>query len=132
MTTLPEQPFYNPIIIEQADLERMRVVANDVSIGRRVYEILARHYPGHLWMVWPSSHRGILVIRNYALSQKAGAALKLSNIKNEADLERRVMRMGGEFLERFDLRRGAYRPGDYSRVRGRMDVTGRNRRERSL
>jgi len=86
----------------------------DQLTAQQCAEVLNQHYPGHAWAVHVSSGQGLINIMNFNLSGKHGYRLKLSGLYSWDDLRDRVMRAGGEILERAKLPRGSY---DHDRVR---------------
>lgn len=120
------------IIIDPIDVTMGRVKGADQDLGNKILTILNRHYPGHNWAVQPSHHRGIVTIRNYSISLRFGAVMKIANLANEIDLQRKVREFGGEFLERARLARGPLRPGSYREAIGRVDWVGVKGAERLI
>lgn len=77
------------------------------SIRRKLYE----HYPGWAWTVEIPPNQGVVIIRNLDADPRGryGYLVKLARVYCDPDLKS-VMRAGGEFLERYRLRRAAYKP----------------------
>lgn len=98
--------------------------ANDEVIAKEVADLLLQHYPGYLWAVSIDSREsvGMLDIRNLSLSGKWGFRFPLKEYLDGMDTRRKIMRAGGEMLERFNLRRGSLDPGQYSSLQA--DHTG--------
>lgn len=86
---------------------------SDQELEQRVLEILAAHYPGWGWRVEAQSSGGVLVIRNENLASKHGFVEHLRDVVNVSDMQRRIVDAGGEFLERFNMPRGAFDPDRY-------------------
>lgn len=80
--------------------------SNDEILAKRAADMLNRHYPGHLWAVNVNSDEkgGVMVIKNFSVSYRYGYTLHLSKL--DVDLKK-VMRAGGEILERARMRRGS-------------------------
>lgn len=78
----------------------------DIELSKKVSEKLNDHYPGHAWGVTASVSDGIVTIRNFVLSEKYGFIIKIDALKNDPGLLL-VVRAGGEFLERYNIKRGA-------------------------
>lgn len=88
-----------------------RMADEDVCLA--VGEDLTKHYPGYPWMVGCNHEAGTLQIdlmvdkpphlRNY------GYMLHISSVLG-SDGQKKVMRAGGELLERYGLRRGWAHP----------------------
>jgi hypothetical protein len=75
----------------------------DMGVARDVAETLNKHYPGHLWAV--SIEGQVIAIKNLAISHSHGMVLHMDSYY--ADPSRlKVVRMGGELLERAHFRRG--------------------------
>lgn len=89
---------------------------SDMTMAKEVAETLHAHYPGHLWAV--TIRDGALVIKNLYLSSLWGMVLHIANITDAAVRRKRVIRAGGEFLERANLRRGKYDGQDVKNVEG--------------
>jgi hypothetical protein len=93
------------IVTELKSVEGHDYDANDVILAKNAADALNTHYPGHLWMVHVNSEQGILVIKNNAVSSMWGYILHINKI--DPDMKR-VMRAGGELLERGWMKRGAW------------------------
>lgn len=84
--------------------------AADIALCGKVSEILNRHYPEHLWMVGADHQAGLIyvelpydpIIRVYNL----GFKLHITKLGNAKSMEKKVMKAGGELLERYKLKRG--------------------------
>lgn len=88
----------------------------DMTLAKEVAETLHAHYPGHMWAV--TIKDGALVIKNLLLSSLWGMVLHMKNIADAGVRKKRVIRAGGEFLERANLQRGAYREQEIGTVEG--------------
>lgn len=77
--------------------------ANEEILAKNAADMLNRHYPGHLWAVHVNTEQGVLVIKNFAMSFRYGYILHLNKL--DADLKK-VLRAGGEYLERAKMKRG--------------------------
>jgi hypothetical protein len=87
-----------------------QVALDDLLTARTMAETLHKHYPGHLWGVSCDWKQGVADVRNMGLSGNWGFRLVLAGpngFYTHSDLEKQVMRAGGELLERFKQRRGA-------------------------
>jgi len=73
-------------------------------VAWRIAENLHKHYPGHLWAV--HVQKTVATVRNLALSGSHGYYLHLDKLRSEDDFKSKVMRAGGEILERFKMQRG--------------------------
>lgn len=90
---------------------------NDEILAKRAADLLNKHYPGHLWAVNVNSEStgGVMVIKNYRISYRYGFTLHLNKLDTEL---KKVVRAGGEFLERAHMRRGMARGNLASRIDG--------------
>lgn len=70
----------------------------------RIGYILAKAYPGHGWEVEANCFQGIVKMFNRHMSPIHGYILRIEEI-NLPTLDRDIMRIGGEILERFGLSR---------------------------
>lgn len=86
-------------------------------------DLLETHYPGHVWMIGPDPRGGIFTIRAGTCSGEWGYILKLDDIQwSPNGFKKAILKAGGEILERFGLRVGAY---DYQNWLGApRDATG--------
>lgn len=80
--------------------------ANDLILAKEMAEALHQAYPKHLWAVTAEGEKGICTIRNLALSGLWGYVLHIPKIYSMSDFKRKVLRAGGEILERYRLARG--------------------------
>ena len=78
----------------------------DLALAKDVAETLNTHYPGHLWAVNCQGDHGILTNHNLMLSGRWGFILHLDKDYSASDMMRRVIRAGGEILERYKVSRG--------------------------
>ena len=78
----------------------------DFTLSKKVAEVLHKHYPGHAWGVTASVDQGIVTIRNFALTEKQGFIILIDKMKSDPAMKL-VVNAGGEFLERFNIKRGA-------------------------
>ena len=79
-------------------------LVDDMGLAKRVGEALHKHYPGHLWAVTCEGEKGIATVRNMMLSGNWGFILKLTDVYDDPGMKR-VIRAGGEILERFRVSR---------------------------
>lgn len=91
--------------------------AADMALGKKVMEKLIAHYPLHNWGVEVNHESGHVVIRliykdfeGTARVSNYGHVLHIKKIENESDLEQKVIRAGGEWLERYKMPRGKATP----------------------
>jgi hypothetical protein len=88
----------------------------DMTTAKLVAEVLDRFYPGHLWAVHVDSLGGIATVKNMRLSGNWGFVLKLTDTYSGSEFEKRVMMCGGELLERYRLRTGAFNQSQYDGI----------------
>lgn len=102
--------------------------AADIALCADVARTLEKFYPNHMWLVGADSFAGRVTVdlpyeKPVAL-KNYGYLLHLSSIQ-AAGAEAKVMRAGGELLERFGLTRGAATENShaYATEHG-LDITG--------
>jgi hypothetical protein len=83
--------------------------ANDLILAKEMADTLNRHYPGHLWAVHVQGEQGMADVRNMSLSGEYGYRLRLVANYSMSEFLKRVVKAGGEILERFNLSRTAHR-----------------------
>lgn len=89
---------------------------SDMDRCKEAAEILHEHYPGHAWAVNPQG--GCLVIRNLVISELYGMVLHLDNLTDGGARRKKIIRAGGEYLERAGWKRGRYEGQDRGEVEG--------------
>lgn len=94
-----------------------QLAANDFVMAREIAETLHKHYPGHLWAVTCQGDQGIATIRNLSLSGNWGFILHLPKIYSASEFGVRVVRGGGELLERYRVSRGRARHDELAALR---------------
>lgn len=113
------------------DLEQS---ASTVILVKAMGDTLERHYPGWLWAIIPDERGGVVAILSLRLSGEWGYRLKLTDVQGDPRVGMdKVMRAGGEILERFGVPRGTYRydrwaaaPKDFVNM-ARADVSDKSR-----
>lgn len=88
--------------------------ANDMILAKEIGDTLHNHYPGHLWAVEVDGKNGVANIRDLLVSGRMGYLLKLTTMYSASEFKRDVIRAGGEILERYRLRRGAFDEAQYT------------------
>lgn len=88
----------------------------DMATCKLVYETLCEQYPGHQWMVGADAFAGTVEIKLLYLNplkpwDRYGCRIHLASLKTAHGL-RKVIRYGGELLERYGLPRRGFREGD--------------------
>jgi hypothetical protein len=91
--------------------DQLRVKVSTLLLVKGIADRLERHYPGWLWAVRPDERGGVITIFSLRLSGQYGYLLHTAKIQNDPH-HAAAIRAGGEILERFRQRRGAY---DYQR-----------------
>lgn len=95
------------------DVEEVR----DLNLAKEIAEILHEHYPNHLWAV--NIKGGLVHVKNYYISDKFGMAIHYKNISGDAAVrKKKIIRAGGEFLERAKMKRGKYEGLAVGKVEG--------------
>lgn len=79
------------------------LTALEMLFAKRISETLMKHYPGYLWAVDVS--RSIVNIRCLDAHGLMGYTLHVPNEYSASEFDKRVVRAGGEILERFQLSR---------------------------
>jgi hypothetical protein len=77
-------------------------------IAKLAAQTLSNHYPAHLWMVGWAPGR-TLVVKNMAIDDgRYGFTVDAHRAATVSELERNIVRAGGELLERCGVPRGAW------------------------
>jgi len=84
-------------------VEATTLSGNEFFLAKNAAEVLHKHYPGHLWAV--NVDGGLMDVRNLYLSGNWGFRLSIPAIYSSSELDKRIMRAGGELLERYRQRR---------------------------
>lgn len=83
-------------------------VAADLAMTLRISETLERHYPAHPWMVTVSHAQGIAQIKlPLVMKRNQAYILHLDKLAVDPGL-RKVVRAGGEILERYNMPRAGF------------------------
>lgn len=97
----------------------------DVEIAKRVTEVLMKHYPGYLWAA--NARGGIVDVILMDSMSNWGFTIKHLKSYSASALDREVVMLGGELLERYRLKRGA---ADHDQIASSpVDIAGRMRPE---
>ncbi|TXH48347.1 MAG: hypothetical protein E6Q97_24985 [Desulfurellales bacterium] len=99
-------------MIESLDIS----AGSDFDRCKEAAEVLHNHYPGHAWAVHPQG--GCLVIRNLVISELYGMVLHMDNLTDGGARKKRIIRAGGEYLERAGWKRGRYEGQDRPECEG--------------
>lgn len=83
---------------DEADME---------AVAKSATEVLLHHYPDHIWLTgWAPGNN--LVIKNLSISSQIGRVLHVPDVVSPTDFNKRLMRIGGEFLELAGMPRGRW------------------------
>lgn len=77
----------------------------DLALASRSAAVLDHHYPGFNWVVTADHRTGLVTFKSGRIKIHLGMNLYLDRINDGWDF-RKVVRFGGEYLERFGFRRG--------------------------
>lgn len=86
----------------------------DLAVAKQVSAVLQDHYPNYNWRVEADTRKKMITVQNMDLSGKWGFVLHMMKIFSVSDLNKKVMRAGGELLERFRLSRLGFNPNEYA------------------
>lgn len=75
----------------------------DMTLAKNCGDTLLKHYPNHLWAV--NVAKGIISVKNMSLSGTWGFIIKTGEIFSATQLDKLLMRAGGEILERYKMTR---------------------------
>ncbi len=83
----------------------------DRELGLKVLNKLHTAYPGWSWIVDVPPGQNVVIVRNATCDPRGrmGFVIYKDRLYGDPQLLK-VMRAGGEFLERYRMRRAAYRP----------------------
>lgn len=84
----------------------------DLNLMKQVGETLFKHYPGYQWGVIVQN--GVIDVLNMNLSGKWGFRLLTKDLDPDMKV---IMRAGGEILERYKLKRGAFNEDTYNNLK---------------
>lgn len=92
----------------------MEEEAANHMMSRAVADMLLRLYPDHMWLVNSDIRGGIINIFNPRVSTRKGYTIIVDDWLQENVVGDKVMRAGGEILERANMRRGRFNPEEYA------------------
>ena len=87
----------------------------DNMVAEEVDRTLRFHYPGHAWLVHCSHAMGLLIIRNRRLNAHMAYSLHVRKY-TLPELKKHAIEAGGEWLERFGIRRRRAAPEEYEHL----------------
>lgn len=85
----------------------------DEGIAGQAMQAVMEAYPGHPWHV--AVRDGCIILKHMRLSGKWAQIKHTTGIYSASDLKRAMVTLGGEFLERAGMTRGAAKEGEYTR-----------------
>jgi len=78
------------------------------EVGRTLHE----NYPGYQWFVDVPPNQGVVIIRNVSLDPRGNMGFNIKR-KDIYDIKMQTVMGGGEFLERYNAKRGAMDPAQF-------------------
>lgn len=84
---------------------------SDIALVNQINAILHEHYPGHSWAVDIPPEQNIVKVLNLTLDPRGQVGMICHKDKIDVNL-RSIVRVAGELLERFNVRRGKHDPAD--------------------
>lgn len=96
--------------------------AADIALCKTVSDMLNKHYPNHPWLIGCNHEAGDLYIQLQYPSRigklaRHGYRIHMDSALNHDVLKQKVMRGGGELLERWGLERNAANSNSYEKAR---------------
>jgi hypothetical protein len=87
------------LVVDAIDMK-----VKEFFLAKSAVESLEKYYPGHQWAA--DVQGGLLNIRNMNLSGRMGFTINHVNSYSASDIDKQLMKAGGEILERFRVSRG--------------------------
>jgi hypothetical protein len=104
----------NDYVSEASDLQ---CSASLVLLVKRMADLLERHYPGWMWCVQPDERGGVVNLFSLRLSGEWGYRFRIMDIQGDPKVcDPKIVRAGGEILERFRVPRGTYKYSDWKQA----------------
>lgn len=97
----------------------------DEQIAMTCAQALVKYYPGHEWRVEVDRRKGFIDILNLDLSGMHGCRVSMDGYATVSELDKLMMRYGGEILERYNQPRGEFSENAYHDAAEKVDVAGR-------
>jgi hypothetical protein len=94
--------------------DSLEASATLIHLVKNVADTLERHYAGWMWAVKPDEHGGIVDIFCMRISSKYAYTTHIPRLHEDRGFKR-VIRAGGEYLERFGFRRVPYSSEEWHR-----------------
>ena len=92
----------------------------DLDLGKKVLYILEHAYPGHAWFVNAMTESGYITIQlmypgadEKLRIWKYGMLIHAKNLGTANDMQKIVVKDGGELLERYNMVRGRFEADSY-------------------
>lgn len=86
---------------------------NDEILAKNCSEVLEKSFPGYLWAVHVNEREGFVDLFNLNISGQHGFSIKLNGFYSWDSIRDKVMRAGGEILERHKLPRERWNQEKY-------------------
>lgn len=83
------------------------VARADMSLARKVGDMLNLHYPGHAWFVEAAHAQGVVMINIPALMGQKRYVVKIHTLKSDPGM-RSIVEAGGHILERYNIPRSGF------------------------
>lgn len=79
------------------------------QVAKGAAQILSHHYPNHLWAIgWAPGLTLIIKLMTAPGADKYGITIDIAKSISDTDAAVKIMRAGGELLERAGMKRGAW------------------------
>ena len=88
--------------------DRPAIPILDQITAANMADTLHKHYPNYRWAVYVSGEQGIAKVYNLDLTGQHAWVLHLDVMFSATDWDQRIMRAGGEILERYRLDRARF------------------------
>ena len=92
-------------VVTELTTERPDIPILDQITAANMADTLHKHYPNYRWAVFVSGEQGIAKVYNLDLTGQHAWVLHLDVMFSATDWDRRILRAGGEILERYRLAR---------------------------
>jgi hypothetical protein len=97
----------------------------DEQVAVTCAQSLVKYYPGHEWRVEVDRRKGFIDILNVDLSGSHGCRIPMNGYATTSELDKLMMRFGGEILERYNQPRGEFSENAFMDATDHTDVAGR-------
>jgi hypothetical protein len=98
---------FHTVVVEHTSHDSEDTMMHQVAQGAA--EILNRHYPNHLFAIgWAPGLTLVIKLMSAPAAEKYGYTIDMTKICSQTDAAVKIMRAGGELLERAGLKRGAW------------------------